>query len=45
MDLEIVNISKQDHTSASQIVQYQNLTICNVNNTKKPSNLLKVGIS
>jgi hypothetical protein len=40
MDIEIVNISKQDHISASQIVQCQNLTIYNVvNNTKNPSNL------
>jgi hypothetical protein len=40
MDIEIVNISKHDHLSASQIVQCQNVTIYNVvNNTKKPSHL------
>jgi hypothetical protein len=32
MDIEIINISKHDHTSASQIVHCQNLTIYNVVN-------------
>jgi hypothetical protein len=30
MDIETVNRCKQDHTSASQIVQRHNLTIYNV---------------